>query len=105
MRKPWIAVLCFTLIVAVLLFALFLFVSGKTVNSNILDFHPTSFAARADAKFFYSIADELKFGDEITVQSPTLTRGRITNFLVAPDTTMIAVVVNGALLIADGEDQ
>ncbi len=103
MRKRWIA-LCIALIGAASLVAFFLLFFGKSVDSNILDFHPSSFPARADAEFFYSVGGDLKFGDQITADSPTLTRGTIRNFLVAPDSKQIAVVANGALLIVNGEN-
>jgi hypothetical protein len=105
MRRPFVAVLCLTLSIAVSLLVLSLVPFGKNVPSNIVDFHPTSFAARGDASFFYSIGNELKFSDQITSESPTLTRGKITNYLVAPDNKRIAVVVNGVLLIVGGDDR
>jgi hypothetical protein len=67
--------------------------------SNIIDFSPTSFPVKADAKFFYAIDKELKYSDHIDPQAPTLLRGSIKSFLVSPDANRIAVVVNGRLLI------
>lgn len=72
---------------------------SKNSTSRIVDFSPASFAAKADAKFFYSIDGELKYSDQIDPHSPTLTRGPITNFLVSPDGSKIAVVVRKRLLI------
>jgi hypothetical protein len=72
---------------------------SKSPTSEIVDFSPTSFPAKADAKFFYSIDNELKCSDQIDLHAPTLTRGPITNFLVSPDGDKIAVVVKGRLLI------
>jgi hypothetical protein len=53
--------------------------------SNILDFHPSAFQAKADARFFYSIGKELKNSDYLDLNAPTLLRGEIRNFLVSPD--------------------
>lgn len=72
---------------------------SKSSTSRIVDFSPTSFAAKATAKFFYSIDNELKYSDQIDPHAPTLTRGPIANFLVAPDGNKIAVVVRKRLLI------
>jgi hypothetical protein len=67
--------------------------------SKIADFHPTTFKAKADKSFFYSIGDELKHSDELSVEAPTLLRGGIGNFLVSPDETKIAVVANKLLMV------
>jgi hypothetical protein len=72
---------------------------SKSSTSSIVDFSPTSFAAKATAKFFYSIDNELKYSDQIDPHVPTLMRGPITNFLVSPDGKKIAVVVKKKLLI------
>jgi hypothetical protein len=72
---------------------------SKSLTSRILDFSPTSFAAKAAAKFFYSIDNELKYSNQIDPHAPTLTRGPITRFLVSPDGNKIAVVVRKKLLI------
>lgn len=71
----------------------------KDKPSNIVDFSPSHFEARAESKFFYSIRGELKYADEIDPQSPTLLRGEIKNFLVSPDSEKIAVVANGKLFV------
>ena len=76
---------------------------SKSPTSTIVDFSPASFAAKATAKFFYSIDNELKYSDQIDPHAPTLTRGPITNFLVSPDGSKIAVVARKKLLIV-GED-
>jgi hypothetical protein len=78
--------------------ALFFVPDGGT-PSEIVDFIPTVFRAKADGEFFYSIGDQLKRSKEIDPQAPTLVRGRITNFVVAPDNQKIAVVADGQLLI------
>jgi len=70
------------------LFSLFLVASAassgivelKSSTSSIVDFSPASFEAKATAKFFYSIDNELKYSDQIDPHAPTLTRGPITNF-------------------------
>ena len=67
--------------------------------SNILDFQPTTFEAKADARFFYSIGKELKNSDYLNSNAPTLLRGEIRNFLVSPDGAEIAVVANGVLTV------
>jgi hypothetical protein len=67
--------------------------------SNVLDFNPTAFKAKADARFFYSIGKELKNSDSLDSNARSLLRGEITNFLVSPDGSEIAVVANGLLTI------
>jgi hypothetical protein len=67
--------------------------------SNILDFHPSAFQAKANARFFYSIGKELKNSDYLDPNAPTLLRGEIRNFLVSPDGAEIAVVANGLLTV------
>src|SRR6185312_269092 len=90
----------FAFIVIGLFAALELFlVSDGGTPSEIVDFKPTVFQAKADGDLFYSIGDQLKRSKEIDPQAPTLVRGRITNFLVAPDNQKIAIVSDGRLLI------
>jgi len=79
--------------------AVWLWWSAHYIPSNIVNFHPKDFEAKAAAEFFYSVGDELKFGDEISPQSPTLMRGRIAHFLVSPDNGRIAAVVSGNLVV------
>jgi hypothetical protein len=38
---------------------------STTSTSMIIDFSPTSFPAKANAKFFYSIGNEVKYADQI----------------------------------------
>ena len=71
--------------------------------SNILDFHPSTFQAKANARFFYSIGKELKNSDYLDPNAPTLLRGEIRNFLVSPDGAEIAVVANGLLTVVGRE--
>jgi hypothetical protein len=73
--------------------------SATFVTSNIVNFRPKAFQAKAASEFFYSVGDELKFGDEISPQSPTLMRGNIGYFLVSPASTRIAAVVSGKLVV------
>lgn len=75
------------------------FIAASAVPSDIVDFSPTSFQAKADAKFFFSIGNELKYSDQIDPQAATLMRGHIWNFLVSPDNKKIAVVANGQLAV------
>ena len=74
-----------------------------TVPSEIVDFRPTSFEAEASEKFFYSVGNELKYSDRIDPQAPTLFRGEIWNFLVAPDNEKIAFVSDGQLVVASAD--
>ncbi len=92
------------ILVPVILFvSLWLYWSATHVSSKIVDFHPSYFQAKADADFFYSIGDELKYSDHFDSQSPTLMRGQIKNFLVSPDKKKIAVVANGLLAVVSRE--
>jgi hypothetical protein len=103
MRRFWKWVFISIGVVIVLVAGAFAFLwftfESNYVPSNIVDFHPTTFPAKAESAFFYSIGDELKYSDEITTAAPTLLRGRITDFLVSPDKKQIAVVTNGVLYI------
>jgi hypothetical protein len=83
--------------------ALWLSFGWNDVPSNIVDFGPVSFQAKADTKFFYSIGNELKYSDQIDARAPTLMRGQIKNFLVSPDNKKIAVVTNGQLVVVGTE--
>ena len=67
--------------------------------SNIAHFHPTAFQAKADARFFYSIGDELKNSDSLDPNAPTLLRGHVSDYLVSPDGLEIAVVADGTLTV------
>jgi hypothetical protein len=89
---------------AVICLALLAYWETSRSSSAILEFHPTSFEAKADKNFFYSIGNELKNSDEPDPKAPTLLRGQIDNFLVSPDDTKIAVVKNGLLMVVGRED-
>ena len=89
------------LIPVVLFLGLWGWMAASSVSSDIVDFHPTTFQAWANANFFYSLGDALKYSDEITVGAPTLLTSRIENYLVSPDSRKIAVVTNGKLFIVD----
>jgi hypothetical protein len=89
------------LVPVALLGAVWLWWSAIFVSSKIVDFRPESFQARGANEFFYSFGNELKFGDEISPQSPTLLRGSIGYFLVSPDSRRIAVVVSGKLVVVN----
>lgn len=71
--------------------------------SEIVDFHPSPFPAKADFGFFYSIADDLKYSTQIDPDAPTLLSGHIRDSLVSPDGKQIAVVANGRLQIVSGD--
>ncbi len=75
--------------------------SRKTDSrSEIVDFHPTSFEAKGDSNFFFSIGRDLKYSNRIDPSSPTLISGRLGNFLVSPDGSAIAIVVDRQLVVA-----
>jgi hypothetical protein len=71
------------------------------VPSEIVDFKPSSFEAKASTNFFYSVGKELKNSDQLDPHSPTLFTGEIHNFLVAPDQQKIAVVSNNHIAIVN----
>lgn len=77
----------------------YLWLNTPHTPSDILDFHPSTFEAKANARFYYSIGKELKNGDYLDPNAPTLLRGDIRNFLVSPNGAEIAVVANGLLTI------
>ncbi len=83
---------------------LWLYSYATYVPSKIVDFQPSDFQAKADAHFFYSIGDQLKYSDEVGSQAPTLMRGKIEHYLVSPDNTKIAVVANGLLTVVAHEE-
>jgi hypothetical protein len=99
--KKWLglSVGIVVLILVALYITLWFLFSRNEVASNIADFHPEYFEAKATANFFYSIDNELKYSDHIGPEAPTLIRGEVQNFLVSPDNSKIAVVVNGQLII------
>jgi hypothetical protein len=68
---------------------------------SIVDFHPGEFEAKADAPFFYSVGDELKYSDSIDSDAPTRFRGEVENFQVSPNGKLIALVSGHKLLVVD----
>jgi hypothetical protein len=86
-------------VVALLSIGLLSWCSFLVPQSNIVDFRPSRFEARAARPFFYSIGRDLKYGDHIDTASPTLLHGEISDFLVSPNGDEIAVVANGWLTI------
>lgn len=103
-RGRWLAAAAgMAVLIPVAAFIFFWFVVANEKPSNIVAFAPTSFLAKADSKFFYSTANELRYSDHVDSQAPTLLRGRIMNFLVSPDGTKIAAVTNGELVIVGTE--
>jgi hypothetical protein len=91
------------LIPVILYLSLSVYLFVTEVPSKIVDFHPSSFQAKADARFFYSIGDELKYSDWLDPQSTTLMRGEIKEFLVSPDSKRIAVVSKGVLTVVESD--
>lgn len=89
------------LVPVVVLGSLWLWWSRSEIPSKIVDFRPSTFDAKAATGFFYSVGNQLKFGDEISEHSPTLAvmPGWISYFLVAPDNGKIAAVANGKLFV------
>ena len=81
-------------VVVLILVSLWVYFWAAFTPSNIVDFNPTDFDAKAESAFFYSIGDELKYSDALDPQAPTLLRGKVSYFLVSPDTTRTAVVAN-----------
>jgi len=91
------AALGIAILIPVALFLWALFTPSRP--SQIIDFNPSPFLAKADAEFFYSVGDKLMCSNQITPEAPALIRGQIQNFLVSPDSKRIAVVTNGSLQI------
>jgi hypothetical protein len=91
-------------VVALLFVSVRAYLWATYTPSKIVDFRPTNFRAKADKTFFYSISDELKNSDELSVGAPTLLRGQIRDFLVSPDGTKIAVVANRLLMVVGAQD-
>ena len=89
--------------IALLSFA-YLYLYATYIPSNIANFEPSAFQAKASVPFYYSIGDELKYSDELDPQARTLMDGEIKNSLVSADNTKIAVVTNGALLIVSVQE-
>ncbi|QEE30204.1 hypothetical protein FTW19_20825 [Terriglobus albidus] len=96
-----------TLVLALIIAGAYIVFSSPFLSggkpSTIAHFTPVSFEARAASPFFYSIGNDLKYSDEIDPRAPTLVSGFIKDYLVAPNGQLIAVVVNGALVIVDSE--
>jgi hypothetical protein len=77
--------------------------ASKDPPLSIVNFHPTTFEARAAAPFFYSIGNELKYSDSIDPDAPTLFIGKLLNFQVSPDGKRIAFVSDHRLTVIDNE--
>ena len=91
------------LVVLVLVAWLWMWFAFRGTPSDIVDFHPREFQAKATDAFFFSVGDELKYSSEIDPHATTLSRGHIDNFLVSPSRDKIAVVTGGALLIVNAD--
>jgi len=89
------------LLAAGLLFPSVLVCATKDSPPSIIDFHPTTFEARGNTSFFYSIGSELKYSDSIDPTAPTLLRGKISNFQVSPDGKRIAIISGHELSVVD----
>ncbi len=82
---------------------IFFYAQYTAYPSDIVAFSPKTFPAVTDAKFFYSIGDELRYANQITQDSPALLHEKISQFLVSPDGNKIAVVAEGQLKIVSGD--
>jgi len=65
---------------------------------NFVDYKPSAFAEQADAPFFFSLGDKLKYGTSISESAPTLLEADFSNPLKtsvypSPDQTKAIVVV------------
>ena len=65
------------LIPVALYVAVSLFFFASNVPSKIADFRPTSFEAKANSKFFYSIGNELKYSDQIDPKAQEYFQARV----------------------------
>jgi hypothetical protein len=104
--KVFLAVVIAVILFTVLKFSWAVFSAyNNSKPSEIANFSPTSFTAKASTPFFYSVRADLKYSDEIRIDAPTLLSGQIKGFLVSPDNQKIAVVANGTLVVVsfDGE--
>lgn len=72
-------------------------------SSEIIDFRPTIFEAKAKTDFFYSIGNELKYSSQIDPKSPTIFKGKIQNVLVSPDNKKAAIIADDALVIVGSD--
>ena len=100
----WLTGVAAALVVLFLVAWLWMWFAFRGTPSDIVDFHPTEFQAKADSTFFFSVGDELKYSREIDPHTPTLSRGHIDNFLVSPSRDKIAVVTGGTLLIISADE-
>ncbi len=73
----------------------------KDSPPSIVNFHPISFEAKAEACFFYSVGGALKYSDSIDPDAPTLFRGGIGDFQISPDEKQIAIVTDHKLAVVD----
>jgi hypothetical protein len=104
MRRTFIILLGSVGVIALALIAIRAYLARTYTESTIVDFRATDFRAKAESPFFYSIGDELKHSDELEPEAPTLLKGKIKNFLVSPDTSMIAIIANGRLTIVSTQN-
>jgi hypothetical protein len=85
MWVKWALSVCVVILIVVALdVGLWFAFTANSVASNIADFAPSSFQAKADVKFFYSIGNDLKYSDQIDPEAPTLLRGHRGALLIWP---------------------
>lgn len=99
-RFLWISVGILS-VPAILLATLLIYWTAAFYPSKIVAFHPQQFPAETGAPFFYSIGNQLKNGTWIDPVSRTLVWGTVSNFLVSPDQSRIAIVANEHLLVVN----
>jgi len=88
---------------AALLGTAFVYLYVSFVPSNIEDFRPSTFEAKTERPFFYSIGGSLKYSTQITSDARTLAPAPTLFPLVSPDHTKIAFVSDKKLLIVAGD--
>ena len=69
----------------------------------IVNYQPSSFVARGDTNFFYSIGDELKYSDQIDPNAPTIFNGNIQHLFVSPDNKKAAIITDNELIILSSD--
>lgn len=70
----WLVGVVAALVGLVLVAWLRMWFAFRGTPSDIVDFHPREFQAKADTSFFLSVGDELKYSSEIDPHATTLTR-------------------------------
>lgn len=65
--------------------------------SAIVNYSPNEFAEKAEKPFFYSIGNELRFGDHIEANSRVLFNGSLHSVIPSPDSKWVLVVSDDVL--------